>query len=91
MTLDNLDTIKSTIELCKSKGWQDVVRLLDQSEFMGKPWGSACTMQVIDYGSGEWMECKHKGKAVYSLIQWNKLIRFDLAWDGPVRLAVAAP
>lgn len=90
MTLDDLDTIKSTIDLCKSKGWQDVVRLLDQSEFMGKPWGNACTMQVIDYGSGEWLECKHKGKDVYSLTQWNKLIRSELAWDGPVRLAVAA-
>lgn len=87
---DNLDTIKSMMILCKAKGWDDVVRLLDQSEVMGTAWGKACTMQVIDYGTSNWVNCTPKGKAVYSMAHWYKLIRSELAWDGPVRLAVAA-
>lgn len=87
---DNLDAIKSMLAICKSKGWDDVVRLLDQSEVLGEGWGEYCTMQAMDYMTGEWVPCTPGGKAIYSLGYWHSLIRSELAWDGPVRLAVAA-
>ena len=87
---DNMGDIKSMMALCKTKGWDDAVRLLDQSEVMGTPWGNACTMQVLDYMTGEWLQCTPGGKAIYSIGHWYKLIRSELAWDGPVRLAVAS-
>ena len=90
VTQDNMDDIKFMMALCKSKGWDDCVRLLDQSEVMGTPWGEACTMQVLDYMTGEWLQCTPDGKTMYSMTHWYKLIRSELAWDGPVRLAVAA-
>ena len=90
VTHDNLAAIKSMMTLCEAKGWDDVVRLLDQSEVMGTAWGEACTMQVLDYDTGEWLQCTPDGKAIYSLGYWYELIRSELAWDGPVRLAVAA-
>lgn len=85
------DAIKDMLELLKAKKQtDDVLRLLDQSEVQGKAWGSAVTMQVRAYESGAWVDCTHGGKDIYSLTAWNKLIRTELAWDGPVRLAVAA-
>lgn len=90
MIHDNLDTIKSMMDLCKAKGWDDSVRLLDQSEVMGTPWGKACTMQVLDYATGEWVQCAPGAKLVYSMAHLYKLIRSGLDWDGPIRMAVAA-
>ena len=87
---NHLDTIKSMLVLCKAKGLDDAVRLLDKSELMDQPWGSECTLQVIDCVTGKWLQCTPDGKAIYSLSHWNELIRADLAWAGPVRLAVAA-
>ena len=87
---DNTAATKAMMALCKSKGWDDCVRLLDQSEVMGKAWGECCTMQAMDYLTGEWMQCTPGGNVFYSLSDWYALIRTVFEWDGPVRLAVAA-
>lgn len=81
---------KNNLSVCLSKGWEDVVRLLDQSEVMGRDWGSACTLQVLDYVTGEWHLCAAGEKATYSMAHLYRFIRADLAWCGPVRLAIAA-
>ena len=88
--MNDIETIKSALSLCESKGWTDVVRLLDQSEVLGTAWGSACTLQVLEYGTGAWLSCTLAGKTEYSLAHLYRFIRSDLAWDGPVRVAVAA-
>jgi hypothetical protein len=56
---------------------------------MGTPWGKSCTLQVMDYITGEWVSFSPDGKGVFGLAHWYGLIRSGLAWDGPVRLAVA--
>lgn len=82
--------LKSLLPLLKSKGWNDSIRLLDQFELSGGTPGSACSMQVLSYDTGEWLLCELNGKDIYSLAHWNKIIRIDLGWDGAIRLAVAA-
>lgn len=88
--MNDLETIKAALSVCESKGWTDVVRLLDQSEVLGTAWGAACTLQVLDYGTGEWIPCTVAGKTRYSMAHLYRFIRSELAWDGPVRLAVAS-
>lgn len=88
--LEDLVEIKSMIELCESKGLADAVRVLDQCEVMGTALGKACTMQVMDYITGEWMPCAPGGKHVNSLAYWYDLIRSELVWTDPIRLAIAA-
>ncbi len=88
--MNDLETIKAALSVCESKGWTDVVRLLDQSEVLGTPWGSACTLQVLDYGTSDWLPCTVNGKTQYSMAHLYRFIRSELAYDGPVRVAVAA-
>lgn len=88
--LTELEDIKSLLKLLRSKGWDDAVRILDQFEFMHRKYGTSCTMQIISYETGKWLSCELNGKSCYTLNQLNKIIRDDLAWDGPIRLAVAA-
>lgn len=82
--------IKAALAVCQDKGWSDVVRLLDQSEVWGTAWGEACTLQVLDYDTGAWTTCEVKGETIYSLPYLYRVIRTELKWDGPVRVAVAA-
>ena len=78
------------LPVLKSKWWNDAVRLLDQFELSGLPPGASCTMQVMSYDTGDWLQCELKGKDTYSLAHWNKVIRGELGWGGAIRLAVAA-
>lgn len=88
--MNDLETIKSMLSVCVLKKWTEVVRLLDQSEVMGTPWGSACTLQVMDYGTGEWIPCAVGEKTTYSMAHLYRFIRSELAYDGRVLVAVAA-
>lgn len=88
--LTKIEDIKSSLNLLRSKGWDDVVRILDQFEVTNQKYGTFCTMQVLSYETGIWLSCELNGKSCFTLNQLNKLIRDDLAWDGPIRLAVAA-
>ena len=88
--MNDLDTIKAALYLCESKGWTDVIRLLDQSEVLDKAWGAACILQVLDYETGKWITCALVGKKTYSMAHLYLFIRSELKWDGPVRVAVAA-
>lgn len=88
---DDLEGAKSVLAVWISKNsYDEVVRLLDQSEVLTESPGSVCTLQVMDYVTGEWVQYSSGGRALYSMAHWYKLIRSELAWDGPVRLAVAA-
>lgn len=87
---EKLESAKAMLMLCESKGWNDAVRILDQSEVLGTPWGEACTMQLIEYTTGEWVVYAPTKKATNTLTALYKLIRGDLAWSGPVRLAIAS-
>jgi hypothetical protein len=89
-SLTEIEDIKSTLRLLRSKGWDDGVRILDQYEFKNRKFGECCTLQVLDYETCEWLPCKLNGKDEYSLNKINKIIRHDLDWDGPIRLAAAA-
>jgi hypothetical protein len=86
---ESAEIIRSMLELCRVKGWSDPVRILDHSEVMGTPWGKSCTMQVMDYITGEWVSYSPDGKSIFSLTHCYGLIRSELAWGGPVRLAAA--
>lgn len=88
--MNDLDTIKAALSLCQSKGWADPVRLLDLSEVLGTDWGESCTLQVLDYQTGEWILCTADEKDMHSMAHLYRFIRSKLAWDGPVRLAVAS-
>jgi hypothetical protein len=90
LSMNDLKTKKDGLTLCQSKGWNDAVRVLDQSEVLGVAWGSACTLQVLDYGTGEWMHCPVGVKETYSMAHLYRFIRSALEWDGPVRVAIAA-
>lgn len=85
-----IEDLKLLLPVLKSKGLNDAVRLLDQFELSGLAPGASCTMQVMSYVTGEWLQCELKGKDTYSLAHWNKAIRGELGWDGAIRLAVAA-
>lgn len=82
--------LKALLPLLKSKHWNDAVRLLDQFEVTGGAPGASCTMQVMNYDTGEWVTCEIKGRDTYSLAHWYKVIRGELNWDGAIRLAIAA-
>ncbi len=84
-----INDLKLRLPILKSKGWNDAIRLLDQFEVMGGAPGSSCTMQVMSYDTGEWLQCELNGKSTFSLAHWNKVIRGELGWDGAIRLAVA--
>lgn len=88
--MNDIETIKNAILVCNLKGSTDVVRVLDQSEFLGTPWGSACTLQVFIYETNQWTTCTVKGKTKYSVSHLYRFIRAELEYDGPVRLAVAS-
>lgn len=85
-----IDEIKQRLPVLKSKGWNDAVRLLDQFELSGLQPGASCTMQIMSYETGDWLQCELNGRDSYSLAHWNKMIRGELGWDGAIRLAVAA-
>lgn len=85
-----LEDLKLRLPVLASKGWNDAVRLLDLFELTGQHPGASCTMQVLSYDTGEWLQCELKGKDAYSLTQWNKVIRGELGWDGAIRVCVAA-
>ena len=87
--MNDLETIKAALYLCKSKGWTDAVRLLDQSEVLGTAWGSACTLQVFDYSTSEWILCTVDEKTECSITRMYSFIRSELAYEGPIRVAVA--
>lgn len=90
MGIVGIPSIKAALAVCQDKGWSDAVRLLDQSEVMGTAWGAACTLEVLNYDTGLWATCQLNGKTIYSLAHLYRVIRAELLWDGPVRLAVAA-
>jgi hypothetical protein len=90
LDIEGIADIKAVLAVCQDKGWFDVVRLLDQSEARGTPWGAACTLQVLDHDTGIWMACKLDDKGAHSLAYLYRVIRTELKWDGPIRLAVAA-
>lgn len=85
-----IDDLKSLLSILKAKHQHESVRLLDQFELTGGAPGASCVMQVMSYETGEWLQCEVNGKNTYSLAHWNKVIRRQLEWDGPIRLAVAA-
>ena len=86
----DIEALKVLLPIFRAKGWKDAIRLLDQFEVIGCAPGARCTLQVMSYDTGEWMLCKVNGKDTYSLAHWNRIIRGQLAWDGLVRLVVAA-
>jgi hypothetical protein len=88
--MNDLDTIKAALSLCQSKGWTDAVRLLDLSEVLGTAWGESCTLHVLDYQTGEWILCTADDRDVHSMEHLYRFIRSELAWAGPVRLALAS-
>jgi len=88
--MNNLEHIKAGIDVCTAKGWPDALRILDQSKVLGGVWGTACTLQVMDCETGEWIPCAVNGKNIYSIARLYCFIRSELEWDGPVRLAVAS-
>lgn len=71
--------------------FEEAVRLLDQSEVLGQPFGKELTLQVLDYTDGKWVPgMAPGGRAMSGLSDWYSFIRHDLGWTGPIRLAVAA-
>lgn len=87
--MNDLKDMKGALSLCRSKDWAEAVRLLDQSEVLGTPWGAVFTLQVMDYTTGEWIPCTVGGKTENSMAHLYRFIRSELQWEGPVRLAVA--
>jgi hypothetical protein len=73
----------------KQKKYEEVVRLLDQSEREGCAFGKRMTMHVLDYASYEWLLVAPDGTATHPLATCYRLIRSTMNWDGPIRLAVA--
>jgi hypothetical protein len=90
LDIEGIAGIKAVLAVCQDKGWFDVVRLLDQSEARATPWGAACTLQVLDNETGAWMACKLDDRGAHSLAHLYRVLRTELKWDGPIRLAVAA-
>jgi len=82
----DIENIKAQIALCVTKKRADFVRILDQCDIKGTQPGESCTLQVIDYSTGEWAGCD----SIYSLSGWYVFIRKELGYDGSIRLAVAA-
>lgn len=87
----DLGEMKNQLALLTAKHWagEGVVRILDQHEVLGKAPGTACTLQLADYGSNNWLPCDAGGKPMRSLTAWYKLLRGELAWDERIVLAVA--
>lgn len=90
----DIQGMRNLLNVWRSKqdgDFEDAVRLLDQSEVLGKPFGKELTLQVLDYTDGEWIPCVAPGgRTMSNLNDWYSFIRNDLEWTGPVRLAVAA-
>ena len=66
------------------------VRILDQSLVLEAAWGTACTLQIMNCETGQWISCALNGKNIYSLARLHHFIRSELKWDGAIRLAVAS-
>jgi hypothetical protein len=86
---ESAEVVTTMLNLCRAQWWDDAVSLLDQSNVLGTPWGQACTMQVMNYHNGNWVDYAADGIATYDLKHWYTLIRLVLYWDGPIKLAVA--
>lgn len=82
-----IKALKSELETLKSKKWGDnALRILDQHELSGKPWGADCTLQVMSYETGYYQPTGMHA----SLESLNRFVRVNLGWDGRVCVAVAA-
>jgi hypothetical protein len=92
--MKHLDILEMTnalaVQLSKHREHDDVVRILDQWEVFDTAPGAACTLQIRDYLTGEWLPCDAGDGPIRSLMQWHELLRIDLAWEHRVILAVAA-
>lgn len=86
--LDLPERAQRMIALVRSK-WPDAeaVRILDQHELdAGKPC-DRCLLQVLDYTTGEYVDLGIPAAGMTHLV---RLVRGDLGYDGPIRLAMAA-
>lgn len=80
-----VDEIQCMIDLCTTKKWTDFVRILDQHEVSGAMLGELCSLQIMDYMTGAWVDVG----VINSLSYWYLVVREDLGYDGAIRLAVA--
>ena len=77
------------LKVLQQKNWPDSIRILDYTERSGMPLGRICTVQIIYYGTSDWIECNIGKNVVYSLAHCYKFIRTKLNYDGAIRLAIA--
>lgn len=88
----SIDEARREVLVCKQKRWTtENVRLLDQAEFFGIEPGKKFTVQVLEYGTGVYVDVLAAGGKlkVRSLSAAYKLAR-ELDIDGPVRIGMAA-
>ena len=80
----NVESLRRELATLKSKNWSgSALRILDQHELSGMPVGSDCTLQVMEYATGNWVQTSLFGSMESLYLD----VRITLAWTGPIRLA----